>query len=72
VVNIIQDGHQTQWKNMMPKRSWNDWIFSKTHTYDLWLQRYKGTDVHKVTLEEHTKYSKEYASWKKGNIEKVN
>ena len=56
---------------MSKKQSWNDWIFSKTHTYDLWLQRYKGKGVHDLTLNEHTKFRKEYDGWKRGNIEKV-
>ena len=40
-------------------------------TYDLWLQKYKGKTVHDITVEEHTKWSKEYQSWKTGNIEKI-
>ena len=58
-------------RNMMAKQSWNDWIFSKTHTYDLWLQRYKGKTVHDLTVNEHTKFSREYKAWKQGNVEKV-
>ena len=55
----------------MPKKSWNDFIFSKTHTYDLWLQRYKGKSVHDLSLNEHTKFSTEYKAWKLGNVEKM-
>ena len=40
-------------------------------TYSVWLQMYKDTDIHKITLEEHTKYSKLFASWRDGNIKKV-
>ena len=40
-------------------------------TYDLWLQKYKGKTVHEITVEEHTKFSKEYQSWKVGNVEKL-
>ena len=40
-------------------------------TYDLWLQKYKAKTVHDITVEEHTKWSKEYQSWKTGNIEKI-
>ena len=56
---------------MTKKQSWNDWIFSKTHTYDLWLQRYKGKTVHDLDVNEHTKFSREYKAWKQGNVEKV-
>jgi len=38
-------------------------------TYDTWLQKYKGKTVHEITVAEHTKWSKEYKAWKKGNIE---
>jgi len=41
------------------------------YSYDDWLQKYKGKSVHDITLEEHTKFSKEYKSWKTGNIEKL-
>jgi len=41
------------------------------YTYDDWLQKYKGKSVHDITLEEHSKWSKEYQSWKQGNIEKI-
>ena len=54
----------------MAKQSWNDWIFSKTHTYDLWLQRYNDKTVHELTLTEHTKFSTEYKRWKQAKIEK--
>jgi len=40
-------------------------------TYDDWLKKYKGIDVHSITLEQHTKFSNEYQKWKVGNIEKV-
>ena len=40
-------------------------------TYDMWLKLYKAKDVNTITLEEHTKYSKLYANWRTGNIEKV-
>ena len=40
-------------------------------TYNDWLVRYKGKTVHDITVEEHTKWSKEYQSWKTGNIEKI-
>ena len=40
-------------------------------TYDLWLQKYKGKTVHDLTVEEHTKWSKEYQAWKTGNVEKL-
>ena len=40
-------------------------------TYDQWLQRYKSTDVYTITLEEHTKYSKQFAAWRQDNMEKV-
>lgn len=39
--------------------------------YRTWLVLYKGKDIEKLTLEEHTKFSKLYAKWKVGNIEKV-
>ena len=31
----------------------------------------RGKDIDKLTLEEHTKFSKMYAAWKVGNIEKL-
>lgn len=40
-------------------------------TYDMWLQTYKGVDVYTITLEQHVKWCKQFAAWKKGNIEKV-
>ncbi len=55
----------------MAKLSHEDWVFSKTHTYDTWLQRYKDKTVHELTLNEHTKFSTEYKRWKVGNIEKM-
>jgi len=39
--------------------------------YRRWLLIYKAKDLDKLTLEEHTKFSKLYAAWKVGNIEKV-
>ena len=39
--------------------------------YRTWLVLYKGKDIDKLTLEEHTKFSKQFAAWKVGNIEKV-
>lgn len=39
--------------------------------YRRWLLIYKAKDIDKLTLEEHTKFSKMYAAWKVGNIEKV-
>jgi hypothetical protein len=41
------------------------------YTYDMWLTKYKGKSVHDITVEEHTKWAKEYQSWRVGNIEKV-
>ena len=46
-------------------------IIKEDITYDMWLQMYKDTNVHKITLEEHTKYSKLFSAWKVGNIEKL-
>ena len=40
-------------------------------TYDDWLQKYKGRTVYTIDINEHTKWSKEFKNWKKGNIEKV-
>ena len=39
--------------------------------YRNWLLLYKGKDLDKITVNEHTKFSKMYAAWKIGNIEKV-
>lgn len=39
--------------------------------YRTWLLLYKGKDLDKITVNEHTKFSKMYAAWKIGNIEKV-
>ena len=39
--------------------------------YRTWLVMYKGKDIDKITVEEHTKFAKLYAKWKVGNIEKV-
>ena len=40
-------------------------------TYNDWLVRYKGKTVHEIGVNEHTKWSKEYQSWKIGNVEKL-
>ena len=40
-------------------------------TYDDWLQKYKVRTVYTIDINEHTKWSKEFKKWKKGNIEKV-
>jgi len=39
--------------------------------YKMWLLLYKGKELDKITLEEHTKFSKLFTAWKVGNIEKV-
>jgi hypothetical protein len=39
--------------------------------YRRWLLIYKAKDLDKLTVEEHTKFSKQFAAWKVGNIEKV-
>tara|TARA_B100001079_G_C15985503_1_gene329438 strand:+ start:244 stop:405 length:162 start_codon:yes stop_codon:yes gene_type:complete len=39
--------------------------------YRRWLLIYKAKDLDKLTLEEHTKFSKLFSAWKVGNIEKV-
>ena len=39
--------------------------------YGAWLTRYKGRDIKTITLEEHTKWAREYQAWRVGNIEKV-
>ena len=46
-------------------------IQKSNFNYRRWLLIYKGKDLDKLTLEEHTKFSKMYAAWKVGNIEKV-
>lgn len=46
-------------------------IQKSNFNYRRWLLIYKAKDIEKLTLEEHTKYSKMYAAWKVGNIEKV-
>lgn len=56
---------------MAVKLSWNDFIRTKTPTYDEWIKRYKGKTVHNITVNEHTKFSKEYKAWKNMNIEKM-
>ena len=40
-------------------------------TYNDWLMRYKGKAVEVIDLNEHTKWAKEFQSWKQGNIEKL-
>ena len=40
-------------------------------TYNDWLIRYKGKTVHEIDVNEHTKWAKEFQSWRVGNIEKV-
>ena len=39
--------------------------------YRKWLLIYKGKDLDKITVNEHTKFSKLFSAWKVGNIEKV-
>ncbi len=56
---------------MAVKLSWNDFIRTKTPTYDEWIKRYKGKTVHDITVNEHTKFSKQYKGWKNMNIEKM-
>jgi len=47
-------------------------LWKKTNwTYDDWLKKYKGKTVYEITINEHTKWSKEFKGWKVGNIEKV-
>ena len=45
------------------------YYYKTVMTYDDWLKKYKGKGVYDVNLEEHTKWSKEFKKWKKGNIE---
>ena len=40
-------------------------------TYDMWLRNYKGRTVKDIDVNEHTKWSKQFQSWRVGNIEKV-
>jgi hypothetical protein len=40
-------------------------------TYNDWLVRYKDKTVHDITVEEHANWSREFQSWRVGNIEKV-
>jgi len=40
-------------------------------TYNDWLVKYKGKTVHEIDVNEHSKWSKQYQSWKQGNIEKI-
>ena len=40
-------------------------------TYNDWLVKYKGKTVHEIDVIEHSKWSKQYQSWKQGNIEKI-
>jgi hypothetical protein len=46
-------------------------VIKEDVTYDMWLQMYKDTDVDKITLDEHTKYSRLFKAWRAGNIERV-
>ena len=47
-------------------------LYYKTNmTYNKWLKKYKGKSVYDINLPEHTKWSKEFKAWKKGNVEKV-
>ena len=46
-------------------------IIKEDMTYDMWLQMYKNTNVDKITLAEHTKYSKLFKAWRAVNIERV-
>lgn len=39
--------------------------------YRKWLLIYKGKDLDKITLNEHTKYSKLFSAWRTGNIERL-
>ena len=54
-----------------PRREMMSLIKKSKITYDIWLQMYKGVDIHTITLEEHTKWCTQFAAWKKGNVEKV-
>ena len=47
------------------------YYYKTVMTYDDWLQKYKGRTVYNIDINEHTKWSKEFKAWKKGNIEKV-
>ena len=40
-------------------------------TYNDWLVKYKGKTVKEIDVNEHTKWAKEFQSWRVGNIEKV-
>lgn len=46
-------------------------VIKEDITYDMWLQMYKDTNVEKITLEEHTIYSRLFKAWRAGNIERV-
>ena len=46
-------------------------IQKSNFNYRRWLLIYKGKDLDKLTVEEHTKFSKQFAAWKVCNIEKV-
>ena len=39
--------------------------------YRKWLLIYKGKDLDKITVNEHTKFSKLFIAWRTGNIEKI-
>mgnify|MGYP005995011033 FL=1 len=40
-------------------------------TYNDWLVKYKGKTVHEIDVNEHSKWSRQYQSWKSGNVEKL-
>ena len=40
-------------------------------TYDMWLRTYKGRSVKDIDVNENKKGSREFQSWRVGNIEKV-
>ena len=42
-----------------------------TITYNEWLKKYKGKEVHRLTLNEHTIWHKQYKAWRIDNLEKV-
>jgi len=46
-------------------------VIKEDVTYDMWLQMYKDTNVDKITLDEHTVYSRLFKAWRAGNIERV-
>ena len=47
-------------------------LYYKTNmTYDECLKKYKLKTVYDIDVNEHTKWSRQFRAWKKGNIEKV-